>query len=190
MAPNAREVVAGLVGRTISTLDWREANEVLRIAGPDVIVGTADSPEGAAVALRKIQDGLDTLFATGEIRIEPATFGGYRRSSFIGAVLGTLDGVLVSPRPVWVRLASEGRAEAPPGAVPGYPDPEIAAEVDDTGVRIALREIEERFAGFQIEEMAHSNPGFDVRVLDADGVAVAYVEIKSTSTAAPVFFLT
>jgi hypothetical protein len=189
MAPNARELVAGLVGATIYTLDQREPNVILRVEGTSVIVGTADSPEGAPVALRKIQDGLDILFSTGEIRIEPATFDRYRRSSFIGAVLGTLDGVLVSSRPVHVRLDLDEVDNDLADAAHGYPSPEIAAAVDAVGVLVALRAIEERFAGCEIEEMPQTNPGFDVRVLDADGVSVAYVEIKSTLTERPTFFL-
>ncbi|HWY89395.1 MAG TPA: DUF3883 domain-containing protein [Solirubrobacteraceae bacterium] len=189
MVPNARELVAGLVGTTIHTLDRDEPNIVLRIEGANVVVGTANSPEGAPVALRKIQDGLDILFSTNEIRIATSTFGGYRRSSFIGAVLGTLEGVAVTPRPVWVRLNVEAGNHAPDGVTRGYPDPEMAAAIDKVGVLVALQAIEDRFAGFEIEEMRHTNPGFDVRVLDADGVALAYIEIKSTSTGLPVFFL-
>jgi uncharacterized protein DUF3883 len=187
--PDARQLAAALVGSTIYTLDQRKPNEVQRIDGGDVIVGTGTSPTGSPVALRKIQDGLDILFSAGEVRITPATFGGYRRSSFIGAFLGTLDGVVTTERPVWVRLADGAGARADVTAIRGYPEPEVGRAVDAAGTRIALKAIKQRFPGLEVEAMPHTNPGFDVRVLDADGVAVAYVEIKSTATTQPVFFL-
>jgi 5-methylcytosine-specific restriction enzyme A len=75
--------------------------------GSNVIVGTDDSPEGEPVELQRLQEGLDLLLTRGEIRIEPATFGGYRRSSFIGAVLGTLPATVVRDRPASVALSPD-----------------------------------------------------------------------------------
>jgi Domain of unknown function (DUF3883)/EVE domain len=71
----------------------------------------------------------------------------------------------------------------------GYPDPQTSASIDTAGIKIALEAIEGRFRGCQIELMRHSNPGFDIHVSDDHGVTVAYVEIKSTATSRPAFFL-
>lgn len=190
MPQDARELLQSLVGQVLPTLDRNRPNRVLRLEGANIIVGTDDSPEGEPVALRKVQDGLDILYGHGEIRIEPETFGGYRRSSFIGAVLGTLEGVTVETRPTWVRRdvgSSSTALELPPPR--GYPDPAQSAAIDGAGVPIALAAIGKRFPQREVLKMPHTNPGFDVRVLDDDGVTVAYIEIKSTATSEPVFFL-
>lgn len=190
--PDARQLTEGLVGRTIRTLTRGHPNEVLRVEGSNVYVGTEKSPDGKDVALRHIQTGLDILATEGRVRITPKTFGGYRRSSFIGAVLGTLPGVHLTLPPVWVELAPGDdafEADAPLPPLPGYPDPGTSAAIDAGGVQIALTAIRERFEGFEVELMPHDNPGFDIRVRDDEGVAVAYIEIKSTAGDEPVFYL-
>jgi len=180
------------------TLDKQVPNTVIDLVGSNVLVGTTDSPDGKLVALRHIQDGLDILYAEGQIRITTDTFGGYRRSSFIGALLGTLPGVVATPPPVWLQLGGGGGGGADDSDSlddrdspnrGGYPDPETSAEIDVAGVEIALRAIEERFGGHEIVPMPHNNPGYDVAIRDADGVTIAYVEIKSTSAPEPVFFI-
>lgn len=91
---NARHVVAPLVGTTILTPSRGAPNEVLGLRDDDVLVRTQDSGDGgAAVDLAKIQQALDALFEHGAVAITPGSFDGYRRSSFIGAVLLTLDAV-------------------------------------------------------------------------------------------------
>jgi hypothetical protein len=117
--PDARELVQGLVDSTLQTLARQRPNVVLAIEGPHGIIGTAKSHEGEPVALPKIQDGLAVLSAEREVRITPATFDGYRRSSFIGALLGTLDGAGVETCPLWVRLLDYSAAARPPGAGAG-----------------------------------------------------------------------
>src|SRR3954451_7245194 len=104
MPPNARALAQALVGRTIHTLDQGRPNDVLAVQGANVLVGTQRSPDREPVALRKLQEALDILYAAGEFRVTPETLGGYRRSSFIGAMLGLLDGVLIDTRPTVVRL--------------------------------------------------------------------------------------
>jgi hypothetical protein len=103
---DARRPAERLIGRTIPTLADQAPNIVLGTVGSNVKVGTHDSPEGENVSLRQLQRGLDILIEDGEIRIEPDTFGGYRRSSFIGAALGQLHGVELTTSPTWVRLAA------------------------------------------------------------------------------------
>jgi hypothetical protein len=56
-----------------------------------VIVGTEEFPEGEpVVAIHQLQRGLDILAEKGPVRIEPETFGGYRRSSFVESALATM----------------------------------------------------------------------------------------------------
>jgi len=192
MVPDALELIQPLLGTTIHTLDKHVPNEVLAIRGANVIVGTKKSEEGAEVPLRIIQQGLDILFSEGEVRIEPATFGNVRRSSFVGAALGTLPGVEWTESPVWVRLTGDaGSLVPPPGGVTGdgtYPAPEVAAAIDVAGLAVALDAIRERFADHEVEAMPHSNPGFDVKVT-RDGAEIAYIEVKSTASLVPGFFM-
>jgi MrcB-like, N-terminal domain len=104
---DARRLAESLVGQTISTPTYDYENRVLEVRGANVYVGTDASPDGEPVLLAQLQRGLDLLLADGEVRIEPATFNGYRRSSFIGAVLASLPGTVTTPPPTWVRLAPE-----------------------------------------------------------------------------------
>ena len=94
-----------LVGRTIITPTEAKPNQILSVNDAHVIVGTGDSPTGKRVALAKVQEGLDHLTEQGEVRVTPEAFGGYRRSSAIGAILATLPGVEVSDSPTYIRLA-------------------------------------------------------------------------------------
>lgn len=85
--------------------------------------------------------------------------------------------------------ATNDALESDGAAGGGYPDPVTSDAIDATGVAIALQAIAQRYRGSEIERMPQNNPGFDVRVRDADGVTVAYVEIKSTAGAEPMFFI-
>lgn len=101
---DARILAESLVGRTLTTPARENPNTILRVDGSDVIVGTEDSPAGEPVSLAQLQRGIDMLFEESEVRIEPETFGGYRRSSAIGAILASLDGIEVTAPPTYVRL--------------------------------------------------------------------------------------
>src|SRR5690348_1358166 len=85
--PDAHALLAPLVGSTITTITGRP-NEVLRLNGDTVLVGTGRSPRGTAVPLATVQRALDALFADGEVTVSVATLG--HRSSFVAAVLLTL----------------------------------------------------------------------------------------------------
>ena len=104
---DARQVVEPLVGKTILTPTESRPNHILAIKDTRVSVATEISPEGEPVALAKIQEGLDLLAAKGEVRISPETFGNYRRSSAIGAILATLPGVEVTESPTYVRMGAD-----------------------------------------------------------------------------------
>jgi 5-methylcytosine-specific restriction enzyme A len=93
------------MGATLQTATRAKPNKILGIAGTNVIVGTTDSPEGAPVPLAMIQEGLDQLIDSGQVRIAPESFSGRRRSSAVGAILATLASVEVSGTPAEIRLA-------------------------------------------------------------------------------------
>lgn len=101
---SAQQLALSLVKQTIPTIGRGVPNHVLAIQGPNLVVATSRSPEGAKVPLKMLGAALDRLVAEGELRIEPETFGGRRRSSFIGAALATLDGVIVDRQPARIRL--------------------------------------------------------------------------------------
>ena len=62
-----------------------------------VIVGTDKSPTGKRVPIAEIQAAMDSLEQRGELEISVQTVG--YRSAFIGAVLATVPGAIVSTRP-------------------------------------------------------------------------------------------
>jgi 5-methylcytosine-specific restriction enzyme A len=101
---DARAVAQSLVGKIVYTPSRRRANRVLSVHRRKVIVATEDSPQGEEVDLRPLQKGLDILFSEGAVLIEPSTFDGYRRSSFIGAVLASLPATEVDGPRTEVRL--------------------------------------------------------------------------------------
>lgn len=99
--PDARCLIASLVGNTIPTLTGRP-NRVLRIEGDHVIVGTSRSPHGQPVQISTVQSAIDQLYSMGNIAVTVETVG--YRSAFIGAVLRQLPGVryTTNPREVWI----------------------------------------------------------------------------------------
>ncbi len=99
---NARALLESLVGRAVETTRGR-VNKVLGLDGKDVIVGTAQSPDGRPVPIAYIQDGLDRLNRHGELVLEPRSLN--YRSSFVGAVLSQLPGAsLEQTSPPRIRL--------------------------------------------------------------------------------------
>ncbi len=52
----ARQLLTGLVGRTLRTLTEQAPNTVLRLERDNVIVGTDESPEGEPVSIAKDPD--------------------------------------------------------------------------------------------------------------------------------------
>jgi 5-methylcytosine-specific restriction protein A len=101
---DAYDYLKGLLGRSLVTPGRGHSNTIVSIQKTDITVATERSPNGEPVSVRKIQAGLDLLVKTGAVRIQPETFGGYRRSSFIGAVLASLPGTEVVGPPTTVRL--------------------------------------------------------------------------------------
>ena len=64
-------------------------------------MATDRSPSGQRVAIAEVQAAIDTLERTGDLLIDKKIVGYH--SAFIGAVLATLPGAVVSTRPRPVR---------------------------------------------------------------------------------------
>jgi hypothetical protein len=86
---DARQLLNGLIGRTIVTVTGR-TNTVLEVRDTEVVVATGRSPGGAAVPIAWVQDALDRLVDDSVIEISVDSVG--HRSAFVGAVLLTLPG--------------------------------------------------------------------------------------------------
>ena len=99
--PDAAQVLAGLVGKTIPTLTDKP-NSVIRLEDGCVIVGTKKSPGGRPVEISQIQSAIDRLYAAGELEISVPSVD--YRSAFVGAVIQQLPGVRVgtNPRRAWL----------------------------------------------------------------------------------------
>jgi len=74
------------------------------------------------------------------------------------------------------------------GSGGGFAAPDTRDAVDQYAMQIALAESARRYPGCEIAQMAHNNPGFDIRVGTADE-PTRYVEVKGTQAGALVFFL-
>jgi len=67
-------------------------------------VGTQKSPQGEPVPIGWVQDAIDRLEETGEVRVNVGSVG--YRSAFVGAVLAQLPGTEILKEPQRVRLMS------------------------------------------------------------------------------------
>ncbi|NUT51951.1 MAG: hypothetical protein HOV94_32360 [Saccharothrix sp.] len=99
--PRAEDLLRDLIGAEITTVTGRP-NEVLAVTGGSALVRTDRAPEGEAVPVRQVQQGLDVLATEGRVRVSPEVLG--HRSSFVGAVLTTLPGAEFTGRPTFVVL--------------------------------------------------------------------------------------
>lgn len=97
---DAVDVLTRLIGKEIETVTGRP-NRVLRIEGKNVIVATGQSPKGQPVPIDWVQHGLDLLAREGEVAIDVPTLR--HRSAFVGAVLASLPGAIVTLNPATVR---------------------------------------------------------------------------------------
>jgi len=100
-APDIRSHLVGLVGSTIPTMTGRR-NQIIRVEGDMVLVGTARSPKGRWVDIAKVQVAADRLFRDGFVEINARSVG--YRGAFVGAVLSTLPGTIAEARPRRIRL--------------------------------------------------------------------------------------
>jgi hypothetical protein len=98
--PDARQILESLVGETVYTITEKKPNRIVAVGADKVRVDTGADPK--EVPVQWVQNGIDLLFARGEVRIDVPTLG--YRSSFIGAVLATLPGAVAETGPAYVRL--------------------------------------------------------------------------------------
>lgn len=101
---DARTHLESLVGTEIYTLTNRQPNRILGVVGDEVIVATEKSPNGRAVPIQWVQDGIDLLVRKGEVAVDVPNLG--HRGAFIGAVLATLPSAVVQstvPRRIRIR---------------------------------------------------------------------------------------
>lgn len=87
-------LLRSLEGQIIPTLTGRP-NRILRLEGDDTVLATNKSPEGRPVPITWVQSALDRLATDGTVEISVESVG--YRSAFIGAVLSTVQGVVVGP---------------------------------------------------------------------------------------------
>lgn len=101
---SAYSILQSLTGREIRTITGRP-NLVLGISGDRVLVATGKSPGGQEVPIRWVQEALDRLWADGDLEISVPSVG--YRSAFIGAVLSTVPGAIVTAAPRHIRLRTD-----------------------------------------------------------------------------------
>jgi hypothetical protein len=122
-------VLTELIGRRLTTATGH-VNRVLRVEPPVVIVATDRSPQGQPVPVADVQHALDLLRREGAVTIDVPTLG--HRSSFVGAVLATRDGVTISGSPPVASLL-----DAPVGASTAVDASPPSATVLDAGTQSA-----------------------------------------------------
>lgn len=97
----AVDLLRSLIGATIHTVDGRP-NRILEVRGGRALVATGRSPQGRPVNVSEVQAGLDLLVERRSVRVHPDELG--YRSAFVGAVLSTLPGTVVSENPATITL--------------------------------------------------------------------------------------
>jgi hypothetical protein len=68
-----------------------------------------------------------------------------------------------------------------------YASPETARLVDEIAMELALAHVEATHPQAKVQRMPHNNPGYDIRVVCADGTR--YVEVKGTKRPVPHFYM-
>ncbi|ANZ40419.1 hypothetical protein BBK82_34785 [Lentzea guizhouensis] len=102
-APDALALLQSLIGDPIETVTGN-VNTITEVA-PDhkrVRVTTERSPGGQWVDVADVQTGLERLHAQGSVLVNVEQLG--HRSAFVGAVLATIPGTVVSLRPATITL--------------------------------------------------------------------------------------
>jgi hypothetical protein len=102
---DAHALLESLRGRDLRSIQYATWNCVLRIEGYEAIVATTSEPAGRGVAVSQVQHALDLLDQGGWVSMDIETVG--CRSAFIGAVLSTLDDVVIEEHPRRVRRRLE-----------------------------------------------------------------------------------
>lgn len=102
------------------------------------------------------------------------------------------QGVVKKDYVVSVPAAGGGLVEARvtrDASVARLPPASLVAQIESFSVARAREIVLSRFPGAVIDEMPHSNPGYDIVVREGDQV-VRYVEVKGTTRESPAFLIT
>lgn len=100
-APDASALLRSLIGDPVETVTG-SVNTIVEVGRKQVRVTTDRSPQGQWVDVRDVQAGLEKLYAQGSVLVSVEELG--HRSSFVGAVLATIPGTMVSLRPAVITL--------------------------------------------------------------------------------------
>ncbi|MCP2249655.1 HNH endonuclease [Lentzea aerocolonigenes] len=100
-APDASALLRSLIGDPIETVTG-SVNTIVEVKQKQVLVTTDRSPLGQWVDIADVEAGLEKLHAQGSVLVAVDELG--HRSSFVGAVLATIPGTVVSLRPAIVTL--------------------------------------------------------------------------------------
>lgn len=100
-APDVSALLRSLIGDPIETVTG-SVNTIIEVEQKQVMVTTNRSPQGQWVDVRDVEAGLEKLYAQGSVLVSVAELG--HRSAFVGAVLATIPGTVVSLRPALITL--------------------------------------------------------------------------------------
>ena len=100
-APDALALLRSLIGDPIETVTGN-TNTIVEVEHKRVKVTTERSPQGQWVDVRDVEAGLEKLYAQGSVLVNVDELG--HRSAFVGAVLATIPGTVVTLRPAVVTL--------------------------------------------------------------------------------------
>lgn len=70
-----------------------------------------------------------------------------------------------------------------------YAPVDISREIEEFAIDRAVEWLQRQFAGCRTEVMPRNNPGYDLRLLNGEGVVLRFVEVKGTSAGTPSFFI-
>ncbi len=113
----ALDLMRDLVGLPLPTVIGR-INRILAVEGDGALVATEKSPDGELIPAADVQRGLNLLRQRGSVRVHPDDLK--YRSAFVGAVLATVPGAVVTRQPARITLAttiSDSEAKKPYFAV-------------------------------------------------------------------------
>ncbi|WP_089949541.1 hypothetical protein [Lentzea xinjiangensis] len=99
--PDALALLRSLIGDPVETVTG-SVNTIVEVHEKRVLVATGRSPQGQWVDVRDVEAGLEKLHAQGSVLVSVGELG--HRSAFVGAVLATIPGTVVSLRPAVITL--------------------------------------------------------------------------------------
>lgn len=99
--PDVLALLRSLIGDPIKTVAGN-VNTIMEVNDKVVVVATERSPQGQPVEVADVRAGVEKLYRQGSVLVSVPELG--HRSAFVGAVMATLPGAVVSRRPAMVTL--------------------------------------------------------------------------------------